>query len=139
MTEPYYVEIIEDVEPESVAPFYTVAVYLVELALGGPEEGGEPDGGWWYQCGQRIDAPVDGIQPEHLLTVFYQYDYLVKGSAEAHAQHYAESLQKLLDVRANIGNHKYELSSVISNGRYCAMVHPGFPPQHFPERKPHYE
>ena len=116
------------------APFYTVAIYLVDKAYGGHEEGG-----WWFEYGDRIDEPRDGIRAEHLLTVFYQYDHLDKGSAENQAHYYAESLQKLLDVSANIGEHERQISSMASNGQYFAMVHPGFPPQYFPERKPRYE
>jgi hypothetical protein len=122
------VTFIDEVEKAS-PPFYTVAIYLVDKAYGGHEEGG-----WWFEYGDRVDEPMDGILPDTLLSVFYQHGHLDRGAAYAQAHYYAETLQKVLDVSINVGRR--EISSMASEGRYYAMVHPGYPPQHFPERKP---
>lgn len=108
---------------QQAAPFWTVAIYSVGLAYGGPEEGG-----WWYQCGERIDHALDGIASEYLLTVW---------SCEAVAGSWSRTLQEKLDASVNVG--KYEISSVLSNGRYYAQVYNGHPPANYPETRPHYE
>lgn len=105
------------------APFWTVAIYLVDQAYGGPEEGG-----WWYQCGERQDALLYPLLPGHMLTVH---------ASEENAIEQATILQGLLDKHLNTGRRP--ISSVLSEGMYNAQVHNGHPPAHYPERKPRYE
>jgi hypothetical protein len=113
----------DDLAREAPAPFWTVAIYLCDRAYGGAEEGG-----WWYDYGERIDAALEGVNPNSLLTVFTDED---------EARSYAETLQLQLDATVNKGRR--EISSVLSEGRYYAEAHPGHPPHHYPEEVPHYE
>lgn len=110
-------------EEERLAPFWTVAVYLVDKAYGGPEEGG-----WWYDCGERVDHALEGVPSNFILMVFQ--------TAEA-ANEAATVLQGILDSTVNVGRR--DISSVLSTGRYHAEVYNGHPPHHYPERTPHYE
>lgn len=121
----------------SKAPFWTVAIYLCDRAYGGPEEGG-----WWYDCGERVDHVLEGINPNSLLTVFTGEGTVYKdtdeqsaGEQEAHA--YAALLQAQLDATVNKGRRP--ISSVLSEGQYFARAYPGHPPTHFPATRPHYE
>lgn len=119
------------------APFWTVAIYLVDKVYGGPEEGG-----WYYTGGERIDHALDGVNPNDLLTVLTGEGTIYRDTEEASAAEqeayaYAETLQLRLDCTVNVGRR--EISSVLSEGRYSAIAHPGHPPQHFPATRPHYE
>jgi hypothetical protein len=117
----------EVVAPEAVAPaFWTVAIYMTDRAYGGPEEGG-----WYYTKGERVDLPMDSIAATDLLSVFSN------GNAEEEACAHCRVLNDRLNATANVGRR--EIGSVLSRGRYAAGVFPGHPPQHFPERRPHYE
>lgn len=111
------------------APFWTVAIYLVDLARGGPEEGG-----WYYQTGERVDHALDGV-PEAF--TFNSFNAAFGKSAEECARIFAEQLQKIIEDGPNKGRR--EISSVLSEGRYQAQVYNGHPPAHYPERRPHYE
>lgn len=103
-------------------PFFTVAVYLDDRAYGGPEEGG-----WYYNAGERRDDPEEtGCVP----AVFRNTD-------EAQAIACRELTQARLDATVNKGRR--ETSSVLSTGRYLAMVCEGYPETHYPAVKPHYE
>lgn len=110
-------------------PFWTVAIYRIDLAYGGPEEGG-----WYYQCGERIDHPLDGIPAEF---TFNSFNPTGGKTAEECANEFAGQLQQLLDAGPNKGRR--EISSVLSDGRYDAQVHNGHPPHRYPETRPHYE
>ncbi len=128
-----------DPSPEPVAPFWTVAIYLVDKAYGGPEEGG-----WWYTCGERIDYALDGINLNDLLTVmtgegtiYRDNEETGQSAAEQEAHAYADLLQAQLDATVNRGRRS--IDSVLSEGRYEALAHPGHPPHHFPATRPHYE
>jgi hypothetical protein len=104
----------QDFEPVARPTHYTVAVYLVELAYGGPEEGG-----WWYQCGELVRQ----------MRTF---------KSEERASLYCMRLNELLKVTLNKGRRP--ISSVASNGRYNAEVMNGrCAPAGIPERRPHYE
>lgn len=107
---------------QSLPRFWTVAVYLVDRAYGGPEEGG-----WYYDCGERQDT-IDGVDHTVLLQVAFD---------EETAYRYAEMAQEKLDQTVNVG--RPPISSVLSDGRYHAEVHRGYPPKHYPEETPHYE
>jgi len=113
----------DEQDEKPVSPFWTVAIYLVDRAYGGPEEGG-----WWYDCGERQDMVFDNIQPGLLLSVHLSED-------DAIAR--CEFVQDRLNTGPNVGRR--EISSMASTGRYYAEVHRGYPPHHYPERTPHYE
>ena len=103
---------------------FFVAVYMVDRAYGGPEEGG-----WWYDCGELItDADLlkeNGIA----LPTAYSEESLAE-RAVGYANH-------LLNNTLNVGRR--EISSVISTGRYMAMVFENELPHHFPTVRPRYE
>jgi hypothetical protein len=117
------VEAEADDEEKPAFPFWTVAIYLVDQAYGGPEEGG-----WYYQCGERQDQVLDGVDPTVLLQVTFDEDLAIR---------YAEMAQERLDATINAGRR--DISSVLSEGRYNALVYNGYPPAHYPETRPHYE
>jgi hypothetical protein len=105
----------KDFEEERARPCrYAVAVYLVELAYGGCEEGG-----WWYQCGELVRQMRTFISEER-------------------ASDYCYRLNMLLDATLNKGRRP--ISSVASDGRYSARVMDGrTAPAGFPETRPYYE
>ena len=124
-----YDERFDDDPAERVTPaFWTVAIYMIDRAYGGREEGG-----WWYTTGQRIDTPEDGIEAADLLSVFPNS----VGNAEDEACAHCRVLNERLNATANIGRR--DIGSVLSRGRYAAGVFPGYAPRGFPERRPHYE
>lgn len=92
---------------------FIVAVYMVDLAFGGHEEGG-----WYYQCGERIRQ----------MRMFRNEDS---------AYDYARKLNERLESTLNKGRR--EISSVLSDGRYAAQVHADSAPEYFPAQRPHYE
>ena len=94
---------------------YSLAIYLVDLAYGGPEEGG-----WYFTCGE-IEAEVPALYFE----------------TEEEACTAREAAQGLLDSGWNAGRR--EISSVLSEGIFRAVVHERHPPQYFPAERPHYE
>jgi hypothetical protein len=113
----------------TVAPasaFYTVAVYLIDKAYGGPEEGG-----WWYEAGVRIDTlPVDNKPLDLAIpAIFTEREF---------ASEVAKHRNDLLDEHFN-RHRRSDISSVLSEGRYVARVCTGYPEAHFPAVKPHYE
>lgn len=92
---------------------YLVAVYMVDKAYGGPEEGG-----WWYDTGELI----------RIIDVF---------GHEQKAYDFCLRLNKLL--RRTLNKGRREISSVLSTGRYFAEVYEDCAPRHYPEITPHYE
>ncbi len=110
-------------EQASKPLFYTVAVYLVDQAYGGPEEGG-----WWYECGQRIDDPREFEINDFVPRIFTDED---------EASEFCRGLNERLEAGANKGRRP--ISSALSNGRYTARVCDGYPEPHYPAVKPHYE
>lgn len=118
-------------QPENMeaaaAAFYTVAIYLADRAYGGPEEGG-----WWYDCGQRIDSPDE--HGERNVPKLFPGDE--QGRKEA--GEFCRQVQARLDEGANrLGNR--DLSSVCCEGRYVAQVCENYPAPHYPAERPHYE
>jgi hypothetical protein len=107
---------------ETKPAFWTVAIFMVDRAYGGPEEGG-----WWYDHGRPIEHIPDGINPHDLMTVFTDED---------EATSYRETLQASLDAHINKGRRA--ISSVLSEGEYRAVVCPGWPAP-FPATRPVYE
>lgn len=96
---------------------YTVAIYLIDRAFGGHEEGG-----WYYDCGVISD----------------EYAQYTKGFVdEDDACEYARQLNDTEVQTMNEGRRP--ISSVLSEGRYAALVHEGAAPHHYPDSRPHYE
>ncbi|MEB8515134.1 hypothetical protein [Acidithiobacillus ferriphilus] len=96
---------------------YTVAIYLVDLAYGGPEEGG-----WYYECGEpapEFAAKTRGFARENDA---HRYCKKLNGSA-------------FLD---DLNKGRPSICSVLSRGLYSAVVREGNPAP-YPAIKPHYE
>lgn len=91
---------------------HSIAVYLVQLAYGGPEEGG-----WFYQTGELCTDPE--------LTAF---GTTFAERQEARAKAMSDEVQAHLDRDWNTGDHAREISSVLSAGRFEARVYDGWPP-----------
>lgn len=87
----------------------SIAVYLVQLAYGGPEEGG-----WYYQAGELCTDPE--------LTAF---GTTFTDGHEARAKAIADEVQAHLDRDWNTDDHAREISSVLSAGRFEARVNGG--------------
>lgn len=102
--------------------FWTVAVYLIDRAYGGPEEGG-----WWYDCGEPVTYRLDGIEIGELCRLF---------ADRSEARAWRAELQTKLDNGPNKGRR--EISSVLSEGMYAAELREGYP-KPWPEQRPHYE
>lgn len=96
-------------------PMLFLTTYFVNQQYGGPEEGG-----WWYSVGEPI--AVHGT--------FFNREKSHKAWDELQA-HIDATRNDLMGSRAKLG-------SVICEGRICVRVEP-HPPQHFPQRRPHYE
>lgn len=104
-------------------PFYTVAVYKIDMAYGGPEEGG-----WWYQCGERVDTleAADGTN--------------VAVPVVCATRDEAEVQRQRLEARMDEFNKgRRPISSVLSEGVYDVRICDGYAEQYFPATKPHYE
>ena len=98
--------------------FYTVAIYLIDRAYGGPEEGG-----WYYDYGMPC------LEPE-AAAYFKAFDNL------ADANDYAEELN--ITVLPDWNEGRRDIGSVLSEGVFEALWSEGFP-QAFPTSRPHYE
>jgi hypothetical protein len=106
-------------EPGEYKGPWCVAVFLCDMAYGGPEEGG-----WWYGCGYPVPPNGDDIP-------FPTWYHTEEGASEAR-----EAYQQALDKGINVGRR--EISSVLSEGTYRAIICEGYP-KHYPETRPHYE
>jgi hypothetical protein len=111
-------------EDQSQPHFWTVAIYLVDRAYGGPEEGG-----WWYYCGQRVDEKLDVPELFDLPCICNDGDGAIA---------IARAANEILDRTLNT-ERRSDINSVLSEGRYTAEVYAGYPPAWYPEVKPHYE
>lgn len=105
------------------AGFWTVTIYLINKAYGGPEEGG-----WWYPHGNRVDQNIPEAEPFGGPQIF---------KSESAADKWCQAANAHLDATINKGRRS--ISSVLSEGKYRAQVYEGWPPAHFPEVRPHYE
>lgn len=114
-----------DVE-QATPPFYTVAIFLVDRAYGGPEEGG-----WWYDTGTRVDSTDEHGQTD-VPKIFQDQD-----AADAFARHVNEALDAP-PLGANT-KRRSDIGSVLSQGRYQAQVCGGYPKPYWPDQRPHYE
>ena len=93
---------------------YTVAIYEIDRAYGGPEEGG-----WWYDTGtfERI---------------------LCATNDREHARRVCKRANDLIWSLINERNRS--ISSVCyAGGSFEAGVYEGLPPRAYPERRPYYE
>ena len=97
--------------------FYTVAIYIEDRAFGGHEEGG-----WYYDTAELCTEPEAA-------------QYLRGFADEGEAYTYAIDLHNMLSTW-NEG--RPEISSVLSEGRYTAIVSEGPPKPYYPEAKPYY-
>jgi hypothetical protein len=92
---------------------WTVSLFLVDRAYGGPEEGG-----WWYTCGEPV--------LDERLRAFNNRD-----EADAYAR-------GLRPVEEEMNKGRPSTGSVLSRGEYQYHVQEGWP-KAFPEVRPHYE
>lgn len=95
---------------------YLIAVYDMNMAFAGREEGG-----WWYDCGS-------------LARVVKLFNNKEK------AYDYARRLNRKLKSRTygpNAGRHEY--TSVLSEGEFRARVCEDVAPKGFPDQRPLYE
>lgn len=95
---------------------YSVAIYMVDRAYGGPEEGG-----WWYTFGEPDEE-------------FAQFSRTFRSHDAASA--YRARLERRVVDKLNVGRRS--IGSVLSTGRYDALVAEGFPAA-FPAERPFYE
>lgn len=91
---------------------YSVSLYLIDRAYGGPEEGG-----WWFTYGQPEGSEYDR-----------------KFTSEAEARAYAATLDPVL---AELNDGRPDINSVISEGRYEFLIDAGDPAP-FPSTLPIY-
>lgn len=92
---------------------FLVAVYLVDRAYGGPEEGG-----WYYDCGELVRT-VRLFKNEKLADAF--------------------CLRLNEKLHATLNRGRPSISSILSEGRYSAQVHATAAPAFFPVNRPYYE
>ncbi|KKW90308.1 hypothetical protein [Sphingobium chungbukense] len=91
---------------------YLVALYEIDRAYGGPEEGG-----WWFDTGELVRL-------------------LALAPTEARAQALAERANRLLD---RLQRHRRHVDSVLyDGGRFTAIVYEWTAPAAFPETRPQY-
>lgn len=111
-------EFEDEIEEKNTAGFWSVSVFLIDQAYGGPEEGG-----WYYTCGQ------ESSQADHMLLHrrFATEDEARTYCAELNDKH-----------RATWNEGRRSMYSVLSDGEFTAMVHAGYV-THFPAVRPHFE
>jgi len=113
---------MEESESDGVG-LYWVALYLVDLVYGGPEEGG-----WWYQAGTLVVSPETYRDIGGAPAAFVQ-----RGDALA----YREKLEPNL-ATLNAGRPPIEATNSV--GIYeLHLTRAQLLPTHFPNRQPHYE
>ena len=103
--------------------FYTVAVYMANLAYGGAEEGG-----WWYTAGEIVHNLEEGCRNAAFPQTYKDRDAAIIA---------AGLLNEGALARLNTG--RPALSSVASVGRYVARVCDNYPEPFFPKERPYYE
>lgn len=95
---------------------YVVAVYLVDKAYGGPEEGG-----WWFTYGEPVA----------------EFASKTRGFTREHdATRYAARLNRSAFM-AELNQGRRDIDSVLSTGIYSAEVSEGNPAP-LPAARPHY-
>ncbi len=96
---------------------FTTAIFLIDRAYGGSEEGG-----WYYECGEPSDEHANHTR-----------GFVNENDARAYA---CEVNNFILTSELNKGRR--EISSVLSTGQYSAIVQEG-QPKAFPAERPYYE
>ncbi|MEM7711444.1 MAG: hypothetical protein AAF264_11985 [Pseudomonadota bacterium] len=91
---------------------YVVALYEIDRAYGGPEEGG-----WWSECGTLLRP----------LCVTRDAD-----AADARATRANRLIERLQRGRRSVSSMAYD------GGRFAAHVFAATAPRTFPERRPSY-
>lgn len=112
-------------EPKDDTQWY-VALYIEDLAYGGPEEGG-----WYYNCAQRVTPDQD-----QMAALGWTGPWLIVEGEDA-AREASAKARKLCE-EWNKGRR--DISSVLSEGQYGVLIGEG--PEAipgYPERRPHYE
>ena len=112
-------QIIED---EAAGTIFWVGVYLEDRAFGGREEGG-----WWYDYG--ILQTARWVYEE--CGVFPSCHSTRAAALVARAQ-FQTGLDKLNSERRS------DIGSVLSEGRFAAVIHENELPKNYPESKPRY-
>lgn len=107
----------ESQDEETGCGVYCVSTFLVDRAYGGPEEGG-----WYYEVGQPVLEP-------NLPIPRFTID-------QEEARKWAAEMRVELDE--NFNKYRRSISSVLSEGRYDAVVSEGWP-KPYPSQRPHYE
>lgn len=97
---------------------WSVAVFKIDRAYGGPEEGG-----WYYGCGEPV------LSPDWPLPVFY--------ATHAEALAGREAMDSEI-AKLGLNDGLPSINSILSEGRYAAQISDGMP-THFPKERPHYE
>ena len=97
--------------------YFVVSIYLVDRSYGGPEEGG-----WWYTHGEPVPELVQHLR------VFPDVE-------EARA--YADHLRA--EVLPDLNEGRRDISSVLSDGQFQAIIDENERPCAFPKEAPHYE
>lgn len=105
-------------EEAQARKFYTVAIYMEDRAFGGHEEGG-----WYFDTATLVMEPRAAV--------------LLRGfDNEKDAFDYADTLNDTTIPEWNEG--RPDISSVLSEGCYRAIVNEGMPQPYYPEETPRY-
>lgn len=101
---------------------YWVAVFLIDLSYGGPEEGG-----WWYQAGTLVIDP-------------WVYETLGAAPAGFCSRDAADAHAALMRTRlSELNRGRPEISQTNSVGQYDILVMRALTmPTHFPRTRPSY-
>lgn len=114
----------DEAQPDGAAAgLFWLALYLVDLAYGGPEEGG-----WWYQAGTLV------VDPE-------TYRKLDAAPSAFMSQEGARRALPPLDARLtalNEGRPPIEATNSVGIYEWRVIQAPTLP-THFPTTRPHYE
>ena len=94
---------------------YSVAVYEVDRAYGGPEEGG-----WWYDCGDLVRVAK-------------------RFRSEDDAWDYCNRLNEKLYSRMEHYGIRSSSSAAYSGGEYRAKVYESAAPESFPVERPYWD
>jgi hypothetical protein len=89
---------------------FTIAIYEIDRAWGGNE-----DGGWWFDCG-TFERIVRIVPTEEVAIAICQRINALLGR-----------LQR---------GHRSVSSVLYTGGRYAASAYPGLPPAHYPNERP---
>ena len=111
------------IEDEAAGTIFWVGVYLEDRAYGGHEEGG-----WWFDYGQ--------LQKERWVyesAGAFPACYPTRAAAVIARDRMAEGLAELN------GERRSDIVSVLSEGRFVAIIFENELPAHYPERRPRYE